>query len=279
MAGIMTSVGQGGINRDSDVRSVQTALNTFAAKLGILPLRVDGKSGPKTIDAIKKFQRVIVRAPVAGGKIDPNDQTARALFGSGAAAPAPAAAGAAGPLSGAAWWHANQAKWPNEHRLEVLTEPFKSNITKFIAALKAAGASVILSDTLRSKTRGTLMRYSWDVAHGLLTPNKVPAIPGVSINWNHGDVAKSKKAASDMVKLFGIVKQPSLGSNHYKGLAVDMTIGWTGTLKIKSANGKTITSIDGPRNGQNAKLYSVGATYNVFHKLPTDPPHWSSTGN
>ena len=57
-----------------------------------------------------------------------------------------------------------------------------------------------------------------------------------------------------------------------------MSIGWTETLKIKRKNGteKEIESL--PRTGLNNDLWGIGETYRVL-KLPSDPPHWSSTGH
>jgi len=57
-----------------------------------------------------------------------------------------------------------------------------------------------------------------------------------------------------------------------------MSVGWKGALKIKQKNGskKTIGSL--PRTGLNHELWAVGATYGVL-KLPSDQPHWSSTGH
>ena len=70
----------------------------------------------------------------------------------------------------------------------------------------------------------------------------------------------------------------SLTSLHIKGEAVDMTIGWAGTLSIADAAGQ-VHAIGGPRSGEsNANLHAVGATYGV-KKLLSDPPHWSSTGH
>ncbi len=275
------SVGLMADNRAPDVRAVQRALNRHVAKLGLSLLIEDGRCGAKTIDSIRSFQGIALRAVRPDGLIAPHGPTARALGFLAIAAPAPTAIPATtsrGTLSGSAWWRANQARWQNENRVSMLSEPFKSNVTKFIAALEAAGARVAVSATTRSLIRAKLMRYSWDIAKGIVQPNATPAIPGVDIIWDHGNLARSKEAASEMVALFQIVKQPSLQSNHLAGNAIDMTISWTGDMTIVSADQKTKTLIGSPRNGTNAKLHVVGATYAVLHKLPDDPPHWSTTG-
>jgi hypothetical protein len=81
-----------------------------------------------------------------------------------------------------------------------------------------------------------------------------------------------------MVHGYDIVHRPSLTSLHIFGKAIDMSIEWNGVLKIKQRNGtkKTIGSL--PRSGLNHDLWAVGATYGVL-KLPSDAPHWSSTGH
>jgi hypothetical protein len=81
-----------------------------------------------------------------------------------------------------------------------------------------------------------------------------------------------------MVDLFGIAYQPSLTSLHTLGRAVDMTIGWNGTIQVEDAKGKK-HPLGAPRSGEsNTKLHEIGATYGV-KKLLSDPPHWSDNGH
>jgi hypothetical protein len=136
---------------------------------------------------------------------------------------------------------------------------------------------VTISSTRRSKQRAYLMHYSWKIAKGQIKASEVPAEPGVEIIWDHGNEVKSKQAAQQMVDLFRLAHIASLTSRHIEGKAIDMTITWTGTLKIKNKSGQTI-EITGVSNGaSNTTLHSVGAGYGV-KKLVTDPPHWSSDG-
>lgn len=181
-------------------------------------------------------------------------------------------------LSGTAWWNANQTSYPNSASLDDLADPFKENARKFVEAMRAGGATVSISSTKRNATRAKLMHYSWQVAKGAVKASDVPAIEGCSILWDHGDEAKSKKGAAEMVSLFGIVHKPSLTSIHIEGRAVDMTISWTGTIEVKDAADATHKLEEGPRNGDNATLQSIGASYSV-KKLASDPPHWSDTGH
>ncbi|NLR72745.1 peptidoglycan-binding protein [Novosphingobium sp. ERN07] len=268
------TVGIGGQNALDDVREVQAALNKFVDRMGVAPLKVDGHIGRKTDTAIRIFQKA-AGMPLPDGIVTSNGRIAAAL---GLNAPKPATVAASAPLSGSAWWHANQARWPNESRVDALSEPFRGDVKKFVKALMDAGATVTVNATTRSMTRAKIMRYSWDIAKSLINAEDAAAIDGVDINWVHETPQKSRQAAQEMVSLFAIKKQPSLNSNHLRGTAIDMTISWVGDLKIKQANGTETTISTAPRNGTNAKLHDVGATYKVLHKLPDDPPHWSVTG-
>ena len=54
---------------------------------------------------------------------------------------------------------------------------------------------------------------------------------------------------------------PAVSSRHTEKKAVDMTIAWTGTLSIKNKDGTTKSIATTPRDGTNADLIAVGATY------------------
>ena len=115
------------------------------------------------------------------------------------------------------------------------------------------------------------MHYAWKIANGTIQPSEVPAREGVNINWDHGDAAKSKRAAQAMVNAYGIVHQPSLTSNHIDGIAIDMTISNMKGKTMKNGGGKSI------KINSNRGLHKVGASFGV-HKLVSDPPHWSANG-
>jgi peptidoglycan hydrolase-like protein with peptidoglycan-binding domain len=280
------SVGAGGTNARADVTRVQEMLN---AQLGAGKARLkrDGIAGPLTVRAIEAFQRRRVGMIRPDGLVEFGRRTAAALGQPAAASrPAPrpparaaaaasrartvAAPGAAG-LSGARWWHANQGRYPNSASLDSLAEGFRDKARRFVAALRAAGATVRVSSTRRNRIRAHLMHYSWRVAKGQVAPGDVPAITGLDIEWDHGDLATSRAAAREMVRLFGIVFKPSLTSNHVQGTAVDMTITRPGTMSVVDAAGRTINV------STNAALHHVGGSYGVL-KLASDPPHWSANG-
>lgn len=265
---ITASVGRGGINARADVHEVQRLLGRWLAATGQPALPVDGIAGPRTFATIEAYQAQALGIARPDGRIDPGGRSWRALA---------AGEGFAAPLSGADWWHANQTRYPNSASLADLASPFRERATAFVEAMRAAGARVAVTSTRRNAARAALMHYSWHVARGAIAPAEVPAIPGVAIRWDHGSDAASRRAAQAMVALFGIAYVPALTSRHIEGRAVDMTIGWSGTIRVERRSGDKV-ALGAPRSGaENRALHAVGATYGV-HKLLSDPPHWSDDG-
>ncbi|MCW3848673.1 hypothetical protein OF829_15665 [Sphingomonas sp. LB-2] len=278
MAAISGSVGSGGVNNQADVLLVEQLLNKYLAAQGEPLLAADGVISIDTILTIQAYQHQIVGLSSPDGKIDPGGRTWKALDAGAGFTPAPTPAPGASNLSGAAWWHANEGKYPTSHSVDDLVKPFRDNAAAFIKALKDAGASVSIGATYRHPTRAHLMHYCVRVANGDIAPNKVPAVAGCDIQWDHGNLAASKQGAQEMATLFDIAFPASLTSLHIFGRAIDMTIGWNGTLAIKDAAGKT-QNIGAPRSGNtNTALHKVGASYKVI-KLASDPPHWSDNGH
>ena len=188
---------------------------------------------------------------------------------------------AAKTLSGAAW----VAKFPTSKSVTDLTDPFKADVTSFLAALKAAGASVTIDATLRPSQRAYLMHWSFRIGKEGYDPAKVPAMTGVDIEWVHRTVAgkvdlqASKTAANAMVTGYGIVYRPALKSRHTEAKAIDMTISWsTAELTITPPKGAAVTIKTKPHDGGNTDLHKVGKSFGVI-KLVSDPPHWSSDGH
>nr|WP_221320296.1 LysM domain-containing protein [Chitinivorax tropicus] len=179
--------------------------------------------------------------------------------------------------SGAAW----HAKFRESKSTADLIEPFKSNVEKFLAAMKAAGISVRISTTHRPVERSYLMHYASQIVRGKITADKVPAWPGVNIDWSHKDAAgkadlkAAKHAAADMVRAYGLGNNPVAKpgrSNHNKRQAIDMT--------ITNYERKTIIDADGNKVkiGSWHDLKLVGKTYDVIWFGARDRPHWSPTG-
>lgn len=197
--------------------------------------------------------------------------------------------------------------FPVNRETEKLDPGFKVQWEAFAKALEDAKAKVDIVSTLRSLGRAYMMHYCALVANGQIKPWEVPDgikslgedTGPVGIEWSHTqadgrvDVAKSKQAANAMKMLFGIAYPASLTSNHVNGKAIDVSIEWSGTLKIaekgtmkdgKAVAGKEHEIKTTPRHGGkkadpagNKELRDVAATYGV-KKMLTDAPHWSVDG-
>jgi len=172
-------------------------------------------------------------------------------------------------LSGKIWVN----RFPTERSIDALTPPFRESVQKFVDALKAGKVKVSIADTLRPPERAYLMHFSFEIAMGRQDPKTVPSRDGVDIIWAHNTHENSVAAAKEMVSAYKIRKEPSLTSNHIKGLAIDMTLDDFAARDIKKADGTTV------RIANFDDLISVGETYNVFHKVPNDLPHWSFDGH
>ncbi|MFT7724420.1 MAG: putative Ig domain-containing protein [Roseateles sp.] len=182
--------------------------------------------------------------------------------------------------SGAAW----VARFPTSTNTADLASAFQVNVDSFIAALRAAGATVSISATYRPAERAYLMHYSYRIAKQGLDPASVPRMVGVEICWVHRsaqgavDNTAARFAAQQMVNAYGIAYAPALQSRHTERLAIDMSISWTGNLTILGAHGEGVSITSEPRTGGNTTLHQVGAGYSVI-KLVSDPPHWSDDGH
>jgi hypothetical protein len=181
-------------------------------------------------------------------------------------------------LSGKDWWYANQSLYPNSQETDDLEPGFRSKVEDFISSLKQAGANVKVNGTRRNAVRAHLMHYSWKIAYGEINPKDVPKYSGLEIEWDHGDLEKSRKAAKTMVELFDMKHIASLTSNHILGKAIDMNISWKDTL-VMTRQGTFLAKIESqPRTGQNHDLHEIGANEFGVYKLVSDPPHWSYDG-
>lgn len=178
--------------------------------------------------------------------------------------------------SGAAWC----AKFPNSASTSDLISAFRVGVDAFITAMRRGSATVQVSSTKRPPERAYLMHYAWRIAQQDIAAGDVPAMAGVDIEWVHSTEAASRQAAQDMVEGYGIVARPSLTSRHTEGRAIDMTIAWSGALVIADVSGTSTTISSTPRNGENADLIEIGATYRVIKAtFAGDPPHWSDDGH
>lgn len=73
---IAGSVGSNGRNNDDDVKTVQILLNLHREAFDLaVPLVTDGAIGPRTVEAIKAFQRQVVGMAAPDGRVDPGEGT------------------------------------------------------------------------------------------------------------------------------------------------------------------------------------------------------------
>ena len=188
--------------------------------------------------------------------------------------------------SGRAW----VARFPTSASVADCAQPFRDNLTAFLAALGAAGASVNIAATLRPRQRAYLMHWCWSIVKQKTDPRAIPPLDGVAIAWAHlddqgnFDPIASVAAAEDMVEAYGMQGlnvAPALKSNHISGTAVDMAISWDGSLTIKQRDGTGVQIASLPRTGMNPDLKTVGASYGVIKFVggASDMPHWSADGH
>jgi hypothetical protein len=190
-------------------------------------------------------------------------------------------------LSGAYWVSWVRTYAPTSKEIKDLDQKFRDKVIEFKKAMEAAHPSVtfVVSHTYRSDQAAYLWHWAWKIANRKIQPKdaKPYALPGrpvPEIEWDHGNLNASIRAAEDMLKGFELTKNsrfaPSLTTRHRKRLAIDMTIKWTGTIHVKKKDGTLVPVTFGPVNA-NTKLHEVGASYGV-KKLLDDAPHWSDNG-
>lgn len=211
-----------------------------------------------------------------------NDSTAPGSGGEGRGHAGSSDRAGAGPgeLSGPAW----VARFPTRTDVAALEAGFQANVRRFLEALGEAGATIEITATLRPVERAYLMHFAYCIARQHSSPHGIPAQPGVDIVWAHPTDDESRQAAQQMCDGYGIDAlqvPPALGSRHTQGRAIDMVIGWNGTLTIRKADGATTAIASTPRDSTNPDLIAVGKTYGVIHFLhpAKDRVHWSTDGH
>jgi hypothetical protein len=141
-----------------------------------------------------------------------------------------------------------------------------------------------VGNTKRSDKRAYLFHWCWMIGLAKAKPSDPKAMPGVDIEWDHGDPGQSQTGAKEMIDGFGLavppisINAPALDSNHIAGKAIDMTISWTGAINVKKKDGTVVSILFMSNVNSNIQLQAVGASYGVI-KLATDAPHWSFNGH
>jgi hypothetical protein len=197
--------------------------------------------------------------------------------------------------AGAVWC----SKFPTSIRTADLVDPFRSNVERFIQALKTAGANVSISATYRPSQRAYLMHFACIIAgyRDAQTGKRVQMLPeavqdittqwlkydwatdnvaeAIGIDWTcNGMRDRARFEAAEMCSAYGIVYPPALVSRHTQRSAIDMKITWDKTIDIRGGDGNiyVIQPADNPR------LWLAGKSFGVI-KLPSDAPHWSDDGH
>ncbi len=126
---ISASVGVNGANVSADVVAVQTLL----AARGFDPGGVDGKCGPLTIGAIRKFQQTFMARP--DGLIEPGKITWTRLS-DGNALPTPPTPAPSAPIGD---WSGDSSQWTQDKKFASMKPELRPKVQAVIAALSGRG--------------------------------------------------------------------------------------------------------------------------------------------
>ena len=171
------------------------------------------------------------------------------------------------------------ARFPGSTSPDDLLPAFRSRVQAFISAMQRGGATVSIGATYRPPERAYLMHWCCILANSGQDPDAVQPMAGVDIDWSHGgDINAARAAARAMMTGYDIQFPAALVSRHTQRRAIDMTIGWSGTITVNDFDGQARTVSMPPRSGSNSVLVDVGRSFGVI-KLLTDPPHWSDDGH
>ncbi|MGH7145888.1 MAG: peptidoglycan-binding domain-containing protein [Planctomycetota bacterium] len=182
-------------------------------------------------------------------------------------------------VSGPAWVR----EFPTSRSTDGLASPFREQVERFLAALAAAGITVVIEAGFRPPERAHLMHFAFRIAREDFDPRQVPVQGNIPIDWAHrradgsADLPRAFAAAQAMVEAYEIVYRPALHSVHCEARAIDLTLDWAGDIVVRDAANHAIPVQGGPRNCNHPGLHAIGATYGVI-KLVRDTPHWSADG-
>ena len=178
-------------------------------------------------------------------------------------------------------------RFPGSQSLDDLVDPFKTSAKNFVASLTGGKIEHVITATYRPLQRAYLMHWCCAIAgyrdkvSGAFTqisPDKVPPMKGVDIDWTcGGDLGAARSAAIKMRTDYGIVFPAALESNHTKRLAMDLHVLIREGQSMNDAEGKAyVFKRDG--NALDPNLVAIGKTFGCL-KLLSDLPHWSVDGH
>lgn len=179
MPNIMSAVGRGGTNGNQDVRVVQTLLNQNAARMQpFTALRVDGLIGPKTIAAIERYQRNVLRFQNVDGRVDPGGTTLRNLNNGATTAPRATPTPAAQPAGYTYFSHPNASQ---------VTLNYGANAVRMVPNAELLLKSILASAGMTSATLTSTLRTYHDQARITMTQTFVNN-PATVARWYGQDV-------------------------------------------------------------------------------------------
>lgn len=60
------------------------------------------------------------------------------------------------------------------HSVDLLSQPFRDNVKRFLESVKNAGINVVITFTLRPPERAYLMHWLWKLFRNLVMPKHIP---------------------------------------------------------------------------------------------------------
>ena len=214
------------------------------------------------------------------------------------------------PTVGSAWAKLFSSK--DDATIEALRGDFKLNFQRFWSAVEQAEdvrefpqfnamPEATLSTAFRSQKKAYLMHYSWKIGMEAINPEEIISIPdfdpnvipeedpwkgSLKISWlvyapdGSIDFIATKKASLNYVSAIPryVYRAAYPAGKHPQRKAVDITVKWSGTLKIRDASGNIHFLREPRESATNAELWRIGDGYKVY-KLPADRPHWEGRDN
>ncbi len=271
-----STVGSGGRNLSDDVREVQQLLSARAQWLALPRLTIDGRCTGTLVRAIRRFEILALRMKRSDGRIEPGGRTYAALKSTSRSAIGRQRADSAAALailSGPDWWVRHAERHDDSDEMHELRPAFDRQLRDMIAALRRGGATVVVRSTRHDAARAYIGHWAWQVANGTTSARHVPEQPGAPIIWDHGDELGSRFAAREMLNAEAIETLPPLESAHIDGNAAELTIDWSGTIRVFDAYGMP-HRLDWPRRADvNPELRRIARSFGIA-KDRVHPGRW-----
>jgi hypothetical protein len=184
--------------------------------------------------------------------------------------------------------------------LRALRPRYATRIASLLQQLRAQGAEVELTSTVRPRARGYLMWGAFVLSQTRAAPELESALAtiaarnrewglGVPIRWDDpGGWQATRDAARQMADAYNVVfatESAARSSNHYTGVAVDfVAVGLPRKLRLVAPGKKARRSFDlsGADETRDLSLSPLLVEWIEQHfgvrKLRSDYPHWEDAG-